>query len=122
VRETSPSTIGPAELDAMRRRHPGGDAQINQLFEQARAFADSYDDVSFTAPHLSTITAETLIVFGDRDPLYPVSLSYELRSAIPRSHLWVLPTAGHAPVFGEHASQFAKTALAFLSPSSSRCC
>jgi pimeloyl-ACP methyl ester carboxylesterase len=55
-----------------------------------------------------------LIVFGDRDPLYPISLAFDLRAAIPRSHLWVVPNGGHGPVFGDHAPQFAATALAFL--------
>jgi pimeloyl-ACP methyl ester carboxylesterase len=101
-------------MDLMRKRHRYGDAQIQQLFAQCRAFADSYDDVNFTAPSLATITAETLIVFGDRDPFYPVSLAVELRTAIPRSHLWVVPNGGHGPVFGEHAQPFATTALGFL--------
>ena len=60
------------------------------------------------------ITADTLIVFGDRDPLYPLSLACELYAAIPRSHLWVLPNAGHSPVFGEAAPQFRDRTLSFL--------
>jgi hypothetical protein len=31
--------------------------------------------VNFTAAQLASITAETPVVFGDRDPLYPVSLT-----------------------------------------------
>jgi pimeloyl-ACP methyl ester carboxylesterase len=113
-RQMSRSMLTDAELESMRKRHPRGDAQISELIAQARAFADSYDDVNFTAPYLGRITAETLIVFGDHDPLYPVSLSFELRAAIPRSYLWVMPNAGHAPVFGEHAAAFAERALAFV--------
>ena len=63
----------------------------------------AYDDVNFTPPYLGTITADTLIVFGDRDPFYPVSLGLELRAAIPRSYLWVVPNGGHGPVFGDAA-------------------
>jgi pimeloyl-ACP methyl ester carboxylesterase len=55
-----------------------------------------------------------LIVFGDRDPFYPVSLAFDLQAAIPRSYLWVVPNAGHGPVFGERAPRFAETASAFL--------
>ena len=73
-----------------------------------------YDDVNFTPPYLGKITAETLIVFGDRDPLYPVSLAFELRAAIPKSHLRVVPNGGHGPVFGDAAPRFAETAVAFL--------
>ena len=114
MRQFSETAIGEAEMARMRQRHKYGDAQLRQLFSMARGFADSYDDVNFTPPYLSTIAAETLIVFGDRDPLYPVSLAIELRRAIPRSYLWVVPNGGHGPVFGNLAPQFRETALAFL--------
>jgi hypothetical protein len=38
----------------------------------------------------------------------------QLKDAIPRSYLWVVPNGGHGPVFGEAADPFAATALAFL--------
>lgn len=113
-RQASESMFGETELDLMRRRHRHGERQIQQLFAHSRGFATSYDDVNFTPPLLGTIAADTLVVFGDRDPLYPVSLAFDLRHAIRRSHLWVIPNGGHAPVFGEHAAQFARTSLAFL--------
>jgi pimeloyl-ACP methyl ester carboxylesterase len=81
----------------------------------AAAFmADEHDDVAFTPPLLATIETPTLIVNGDRDPLYPVELSLELHRAIPRSALWVLPMAGHAPIWDAHAPAFAARALAFV--------
>ena len=113
-RQTSESMFGGVEMALMRKRHQHGEAQIQQLFANCRAFADSYDDVNFTPPYLATIAAETLIVFGDRDPLYPVSLAFELQNAIPRSYLWVVPNGGHGPVFGEGASHFIETAMSFL--------
>jgi pimeloyl-ACP methyl ester carboxylesterase len=70
--------------------------------------------VNFTPPYLATITADTLIVFGDRDPFYPVSLAMELHAAIAGSHLWVVPNGGHGPVFGDRAAYFSDTALSFL--------
>jgi pimeloyl-ACP methyl ester carboxylesterase len=113
-RHMSESMFGEAEMDLMRKRHRYGEAQIQQLFAQGRALADRYDDVNFTPPFLATIEAETLIVFGDRDPLYPVSLAFELNAAIPRSYLWVVPNAGHGPVLGDGAPGFAETATSFL--------
>lgn len=113
-RQVSESMFSDVEMELMRRRHRGGEAHIQQLLAQSRAFAASYDDVNFTPPLLSTISANTLIVFGDRDPFYPVSLALDLRLAIPRSQLWVIPNGGHAPVFGENASQFVRTSMAFL--------
>jgi pimeloyl-ACP methyl ester carboxylesterase len=113
-RQMSAALLGEAEMARMRERHTRGESQIQQLLEQARTLADTYDDVSFTPPYLSTITARTLIVFGDRDPLYPVSLALDLHSAIPASHLWVVPNGGHGPIFGDRAPLFTETALAFL--------
>ncbi|HET7840549.1 MAG TPA: alpha/beta fold hydrolase, partial [Terriglobia bacterium] len=104
-----------AQWDVLRRSHPGGDAQIKALLESTRAFAASYDDLNFTPPLLSTIRARTLIVQGDRDPLYPVELSVEMARAIPRSQLWIVPGGGHGPVIGDRWPEFLKTAAAFLS-------
>jgi pimeloyl-ACP methyl ester carboxylesterase len=113
-RQSSEAMFGVTELDLMRRRHKYGESQLQQLLAQSRAFADTYDDVTFTPPYLSTIAADTLIVFGDRDPLYPVSIALDLHEAIPRSYLWVVPNGGHGPVFGDAAPRFTETALSFL--------
>jgi len=98
----------------LRRTHPGGDAQIEAILASTKSFATSYDDLNFTPPLLSTIQARTLIVQGDRDPLYPVELSVEMARAIPRSSLWIIPNAGHGPVLGDRWSEFIETASAFL--------
>ena len=98
----------------MRQRHRHGDQQIRSLWRQGNAFKDSYDDMNFTPPYLSTITARTLIVHGDRDPLYPINIAMELYAAIPRAHLWIVPNGGHGPIFGDLSEHFAATALTFL--------
>ena len=113
-RQLSEAMLGEVEMDRMRRCHTQGEAQIQQLLTYGRAMADSYDDVSFTPSSLSEITAKTMIVFGDSDPLYPVSLAFELHAGIPRSSLWVVPGGGHGPIFGDHAARFSETALTFL--------
>jgi len=107
-------TLPDAEKDNLRRRHPGGDAQIKALLTSTKAFADSYDDMNFTPPRLGRITARTLIVQGDRDPLYPLQISVDMASAIPRSSLWIIPNAGHGPVLGERWPEFLKVATEFL--------
>ena len=84
------------------------------LWRHARAFADDREDMNFDAALLATITAKTLIVHGDRDPLYPVELAVELYRGIPGSALWVVPNGGHGPIFGADAAPFARTAAAFL--------
>jgi len=102
------------QCEILRRSHPGGEAQIQALLASSKAFATSYDDMTFTPPYLSTIQARTLIVQGDRDPLYPVELSVEMARAIPQSSLWIVPNAGHGPVIGERWPEFLKIAASFL--------
>lgn len=109
-----PKNLPEQQWEFLRRSHPGGDAQIQALLDSTQAFADSYDDMSFTPPHLATIRARTLIVQGDRDPLYPVELSVEMAKAIPESSLWIVPNGGHGPVIGARWPEFLVTTLAFL--------
>jgi pimeloyl-ACP methyl ester carboxylesterase len=103
-----------AEREALRARHVHGDEQIARLYDMTRSFAASYDDMAFTATRLGTITARTLIVHGDRDPLYPVELAVELYRGIPGSTLWIVPNGGHGPIFGDRAPLFRSEALAHL--------
>jgi pimeloyl-ACP methyl ester carboxylesterase len=110
----SPQMLPEQELALMPNRHVGGQEQVDRLFSYARRFADDYDDVRFDEGTLRTITAETLIVFGDRDPLYPVSLAFELYRNIPKAYLWVVPNGSHGPIFGTQAAAFTTTSLAFL--------
>jgi pimeloyl-ACP methyl ester carboxylesterase len=102
------------QWEVLRKRHPGGDAQIKALLASTEAFATSYDDMNFTPPYLSTIQARTLIVQGDRDPLYPVEISAEMARALRQSSLWIIPGGGHGPVIGERWPEFLKTAASFL--------
>jgi len=104
----------PEAWETMRKRHKLGDEQISALWDWTREMKDSYDDMNFTPPTLSRIKASTLIVYGDRDPLYPVEMAVTMYRAIPRSALWVVPDGGHGPVFLDAALPFAQTALAFL--------
>ncbi|MFP2927692.1 alpha/beta fold hydrolase [Pyxidicoccus sp. 3LG] len=104
----------PEEWARMRASHRHGDAQIRALWRAVNGFKDSYRDMNFTPPLLSRVSARTLLVAGDRDPLYPVELPLEMYRAIPRASLWVVPGGGHGPIFGEHRESFVRTALAFL--------
>jgi pimeloyl-ACP methyl ester carboxylesterase len=114
MRQVPVDTQPPQAWETMRKRHKLGDEQIRAIWEWSRGMAESYDDMNFTPPTLSKITASTLIVYGDRDFLYPIEMAVDMYRAIPRSALWVVPNGGHGPVFLEAAPHFAKTALAFL--------
>jgi pimeloyl-ACP methyl ester carboxylesterase len=96
------------------RQHHHSDEQIVMLLSHFHGFKDSYDDMNFTPPLLSTITARTLIVYGDRDDLFPVEMATEIHGAIPRSYLWIVPNGGHYPVFGEYLAPFLTTTRQFL--------
>jgi len=102
------------QLRSLRELHPGGDLQIRSMMASTRSFAESHDDMDFTPPMLAAIRARTLIVQGDRDPLYPVQLSVDMAQAIPQSNLWIVPDAGHGPVLGKRWNEFLATAFAFL--------
>ena len=91
-----------------------GDAQTAEVVGQFYRMRDSYDDVTFTPPHLATITARTLVVHGDRDAFFPVDIAAEMYAAIPDAALWIVPNGGHLPVFGDAAEPFRQRALAFL--------
>src|SRR5579872_1681053 len=114
MRMFSFENLSAEELAQMRARHKHGDEQIRALYRQGSAFKDSYDDLNFTAADLGKITADTLIVYGDRDPLYPLSIATDMYASIPHAYLMVLPNAGHSPIFGEAKDYFAKTATSFL--------
>ena len=114
MREMTPDNRSEKEWKVMRQWHKQGDEQIRALWLQGNRFKDSYDDMNFTPPYLSTITARTLIVHGDRDPFYPAKIAIELYEAIPRSYLWMIPNGGHGPIFGEQREAFLTTAAAFL--------
>jgi pimeloyl-ACP methyl ester carboxylesterase len=103
-----------AQRRALQERHKHGDAQIRALFTQLRAFKDRYDDVNFSAADLARVSARTLIVHGDRDPLYPIAIPTEMQAAIAGSDLWIVPDGGHAPIFGDMAGCFLEMALPFL--------
>src|SRR5262245_17917426 len=61
-RQLSEASLGEADMARMRERHKRGEPQIRQLFETVHRMADDVEDVNFSVPVLSTITADTLIV------------------------------------------------------------
>ena len=114
MRQFALENLPHAEQQAMYQRHKQGPEQVQALLKLAKGFQSSYADMTFTPPYLGTITARTLLVFGDRDPLYPVQIPVEMHTSIPKSRLWIVPNGGHGPIFGDLRERFVETALAFL--------
>jgi pimeloyl-ACP methyl ester carboxylesterase len=116
MRGRSPDNAPTEQLEALAARHSRGTKQARALISQFHAFKDSYDDMNFTPPYLATIQASTLIVHGDRDRFFPVSIPVEQYRSIPNSYLWIIPNAGHgAPLWSERGRDtFSAIALDFL--------
>lgn len=114
MRGISPDSVTAHPWNELRECAKRGSSQIRQLVTQFHDFQDSYDDMNFTEPYLTTITAHTLIVQGDRDEFFPVAIPVAMYRAIPHSYLWIIPNGAHIPVFGDHTREFQDIALAFL--------
>lgn len=99
MRRATVESLTPAVYEQRRQVHKRGDEQIRELQQQFHNFKDSYDDMNFTRPYLSTITARTLIVHGDRDQFFPVEIPIEMYRGIPNAALWIIPQGGHVPIF-----------------------
>ena len=93
-----------------------GPAQADELTRQFGAFEDSYEDMNFKTGDLAKIRAETLIVHGDRDEFFPVSIPVNMYRAIPKSQLWIVRGGDHSPTAGAPRETFVATVTSFLSP------
>ncbi|HEY8256503.1 MAG TPA: alpha/beta fold hydrolase [Gemmatimonadales bacterium] len=109
MREAAAEKVDPPDACATR-----GASQMRELAGQFVRFKDSYDDMNFTPPYLGTIKARTLIVHGDRDPFFDVSIPVGMYDAIPGAALWIVPEGRHIPIFKTHLREFEDVALEFL--------
>jgi pimeloyl-ACP methyl ester carboxylesterase len=75
--------------------HHTSEEQLAKLRRQFYEFKDSYDDMNFTPPLISTIKTRTLIIHGDRDPFFPIDIPITLYKSIPNSYLWIMPNTSH---------------------------
>jgi len=119
MRRASFATMPKPVQDMYRECAKRGDKQIYQLIAQFNALHENYDDMNFTAQTLSTITARTLIVHGDRDNFFPVEIPVGLYRSIPDAALWIIPGGNHVPIY-ESSVPFVSTALRFLDGPTSR--
>jgi pimeloyl-ACP methyl ester carboxylesterase len=95
LRGISYETMDEDWLNMLKKLHPGGETQIRSLITQFSGFENTYEDMNFTPPYLSTIKASTLIIHGDRDPFFPVDIPVISYKNIPNSYLWIVPNFGH---------------------------
>lgn len=62
-------------------------------------------------PHMADLRAPTLVCWGTKDPLFPMSHAHTAAEGIPNAVLRVFPRAGHWP-FYEQTEAFNEAALA----------
>jgi pimeloyl-ACP methyl ester carboxylesterase len=113
IRRASFATMPQQVQDMYRVCAKRGDEQIRQLLAQFNALHDNYDDMNFTAQNLSSITARTLVVHGDRDNFFPVEIPMSMYRSIPGAALWIIPGGDHVPIY-DAAVPFTPTVLKFL--------
>jgi len=113
MRRASFDTMPQQVQEMYRECAKRGDEQIRQLIAQFNAFHENHDDMNFTAQSLSTITARTLVVHGDRDNFFPVEIAESIYRSIPDAALWIIPGGDHVPIY-DSMVPFTATALRFL--------
>jgi pimeloyl-ACP methyl ester carboxylesterase len=71
------------------------------------------EGVKHFAGALATLDKPTLIIWGDRDEVFPLTVGEELRAAIRGSELLVIKDSGHMPMW-EHPDETNRAILDFL--------
>lgn len=119
VREDTWEKLDPEVQQLYQKLHPGGKTQAMSIFRQYNGLADSREHI--TSETLKSLSMNTLIVWGDRDPAFPLELALEMYRGLPNAALWVIPQQGHTPLWvdmggdASAADAFRKLAKEFLS-------
>ncbi len=82
-----------------------------QLLKLLAAIASGEDSLS--RRDLARIPQETLVLWGDRDRIFPLATGRRLAAALPAARLEILPRCGHVPPT-ERPLAFARRVAAFL--------
>jgi pimeloyl-ACP methyl ester carboxylesterase len=107
-------TLPPPVLQMYRQCTSQGDDQVRSLVGQFRAFGDNYDDMNFKPADLAKIKASTLIIHGDRDAWFPVSIPVAMYQSIRGAELWIVPRGTHSSIAGAEESAFVREVENFL--------
>jgi len=107
-------TMPPFLQNIYRNCAQRGPAQMNRLVDTFRGFSTSTTDMNLTTADFAKVTANTLIIHGDRDALFPVSVPTRIYAAIPKAQLWIVPNGSHVPIYGPNEPEFLRVVLGFL--------
>lgn len=97
--------------------HSRGVSQIRALLIRLPEILDTHNT---QPPDLSKITAQTLIVSGDRGPFFSLATPLGMYAKIAHASLWVVPNAYHGFLLidpSRHAVTFTPAVLQFLQAS-----
>lgn len=86
---------------------------LSTLREDNNLRGQHADNVLSIVDNLATITAPTLIIWGQQDRILPVAHAYAAEERIPNAELHVLNPCGHLPQL-ERAEEFNTLILEFL--------
>lgn len=118
VRKDTWDRLDPAVQEWYRKLHPGGQKQAEAIYRQYNGLAETAESI---APEvLKTLKANTLLVWGDRDPAFPLEIPMEMYRSLPNAALWVIPQQGHTPLWvdmggdASAAAAFGKVVKDFL--------
>ena len=114
LQSAASDTLPPDVLAEFRECAARGEPQVRSLVDQFRALGFSTDDTDFQPADLARITADTLIVHGDRDLFFPVSIPVGMYGAIKDAALWIVPNGEHSPTAGAAPDDFMRTVEGFL--------
>jgi pimeloyl-ACP methyl ester carboxylesterase len=95
---------------------PRGESQVRGLIKTFGDFSTSTDDMNLKASDFAKLKARTLIIHGDRDIFFPVTVPTRIYGSIKDARLWVVPNGDHVPIYGEHRDDFLRIVQAFLKP------
>ena len=80
------------------KRHHGpyyGDDYWQVLCEVFRSWTEGSPELPFAPEDLQTITCPVLVLYGDRDPFFPVRVPVTMYQSLPNAELCILPNTGH---------------------------
>lgn len=114
LQSVSTDTLPPDVIAGFRKCAARGEPQVRALVSQFRALGFSTDDMKFEPEDLRRIKADTLIIHGDRDMFFPVSIPASMYAAIKKSQLWIVPNGDHSPTAGATENAFVDVVETFL--------
>ena len=90
----------------------------DHLFTSRRLLWQSAQEIAKSdfRTELAMIAVPTLIIWGERDLLLPLTLGHELHTALPHATFVTVPECGHRPMLAKPA-MFSQTVLRFLQQS-----